>query len=908
MGLYAKYNVDETTKVSEKPLALGNDGYFKLPPNLGEELEIAYPSDETFTSLEETPLNASTVSEVDDNLWAFDEHVSADIPEFKTWDLFEFPQTSHKSPSFLTEAGPSAYDAYLTTADAYKNLDPNGYCACLLALSLGRESVLFSWDSKAKAFKAASAQMKMTGYSRESLQGMTWLCIESGDATRHLGAFISKTYSTNASPSRVALANALNKMLLVVQDELGTHGLKAKSVLQLQAVVRPAHSLLTYFRKLITKFSRSTSDEALLSLIFEEAQSAEFGEEILRDAMREVLRMVSKPWTDFVEEWMGMKLEDGIRITKDGPGKSFVRVGTKMWVDDSGFELEEPDYLLDEDKMPSFVPEDVAQSIFETGRNIRFLQAYHPQHPLSHVDSRTSGTTPKLEWQYDWESVTRVEQKALAYHRVLSQVVRTEPAAGDDRGISLSRNPAASEATELHFFGTDEAQMQETVLASIARFNQPVTDIESQAGLSKMLRAQLFKSHDGNEAAGTGLDPHWSLLPLLSFGPIVSAQATIVNRECLRLLFSEHKLRQHIELQRQFQLLGNGMFSSRLANALFNPDLETAERQTGVARSGGVMGLRLTGRDNWPPASSELRLALMGILSESYVPEHGSGQTEAMSSSNHHELPGDVSFAVRDLSPEEMEKCMNPDSLEALDFLRMSYKPPPPLSPIMTPAILVKYDRIFKLLLRMLRMLFVVDQLFRDISQRTTRWHDPDNATLRFRIEAHHFVSNVTRYFFDTGIEQPWRRFEAWLSKVEKGLDSAIAEPSLTGAYSPDRLRGHHELTLDKIMLALLLRKRQQPVLKLLEDIFTVILRFAKTSVLRGQGAQGSDEEIKEMYISFRKKVELFITVCRGMSEKAGYGPKHGGNNKGDAGERPHENPILMLLLMLDISNYYTKH
>ncbi|KAJ9134545.1 Spindle pole body component, partial [Coniochaeta hoffmannii] len=400
------------------------------------------------------------------------------------------------------------------------------------------------------------------------------------------------------------------------------------------------------------------------------------------------------------------------------------------------------------------------------------------------------------------------------------------------------------------------------------------------------------------------------LLSLLSFGPLVAAQCRVLNTECTRLLFTSHSLRPHLRLQRQYHLLGNGLFCSRLSHALFDPDLDSAERRSGVALSGGAMGLRLSGRDTWPPASSELRLALMGVLAESY--EGGEGRGRAGSGrrdgGGEGELPAgmDISFAVRDLAPEEIERCVDPDGLEALDFLRLSYKPPSALLPVFTPVVLVKYDRVFRLLLRVLRMLYVVNRLFRDVVLFCDGGEGVE-MRLRFRAEAHHFVSRLGAYLFDTGVGGPWARFEEWLDGVEgelgggeKGMGMGAA-----GYGGPDRIRERHEQTLDEIMSALLLRRRQRPVMGLVEEVFACILGFAK--VLRSPGA-GGNEEIRRLYATFRKKVEVFITVCRGLSEQGG---NHGGGRRAEdvsaKGRPDDENSIVRLLLLLDTGGHLAR-
>ena len=330
------------------------------------------------------------------------------------------------------------------------------------------------------------------------------------------------------------------------------------------------------------------------------------------------------------------------------------------------------------------------------------------------------------------------------------------------------------------------------------------------------------------------------------------------------------------------------------------------------------MGLRLGGRETWPPASSELRLALMGVLTESFVPAQALDNSQAgVCIDRHNPLPGDLSFAVRDMSEDEIEKCMNADSIEALDFLRLSYKPPAPLEAVITPMILFKYDQLFKLLLRVIRMLYVVSALFRDATDRTSYWQGIDYVAQRFRIEAHHFITSVSSYFFDTGIEATWRVFERKLDQIEERINADDDNIALGQNEGLDKLRDYHERVLDRIMFALLLRKRQQPVMQLLEGIFTLILQFSKHSRQRALGMTrkaGADDEIRDIYLRFRKKIGVFITVCRGLSEKKGYGDKRVMDNRiseqsglFDGDDLAEENTIAQLLARLEMSNYYSR-
>jgi hypothetical protein len=655
----------------------------------------------------------------------------------------------------------------------------------------------------------------------------------------------------------------------------------------------------------------------MLSTIFQEIQLQEHRTDSLKDILLEILSRVSQPWLEFSGEWLGLQREAGLPLTKEGEGKSFVKVEKRDWIDEQGLEVNQPDFVLDFDKVPTFLAPEDARAMFEVGRSLRFLRDHHSDHPLARADIVASANPPSLDWNFSWHDIMQVEEKALQYEKDLTIAIRQFSKSPNDPLRSLvPRQPLGEEMFKLDFFGKPEEDMQAHVLASIDTFNRPLNDQLQPDQLSQELNTYLVSRGYPPQQDDSIFCPPISLTPLLSFNPIISAQARIVNGTCVRMFFNSHNLREHLSIQRSFHLLGNGVFSSRLSHALFDPELESAERQRGVARSGGIMGLRLGGRDTWPPASSELRLALMGVLTESYVSNKALDIVNAGPYLDQTSLPGDLSFAVRDMSEEEIEKCINPDSVEALDFLRLSYKPPPPLEAVITPMILFKYDQLFKLLLRVLRMLYVVSDLFRNATDRTSYWQGIDFVAQRFRIEAHHFISSLSGYFFDTGIESTWRIFDRKLDQIEERINSDDDNITLGQNEGLDKLRDYHEKVLDRIMFALLLRKRQQPVMKLLEEIFTLILQFSKHSRERALGLKrkvGADDEVRDMYLKYRKKVGIFITVCRGLSEKKGYGEKRSMNGKVgpgglfDGDDLAEENTVAQLLARLEMSNYYSR-
>lgn len=896
-----------------------NDVFFQIPDLLSISAEDGLPTNFATDHPLEAPEALNVEGEPIDDIWLLADEIPLKAANYQSWDSFENPKFTEIHTPYITEAGPAIFDAALAAKEDYLPVrktddiivDPKIYISSLLALGLGRNSLLWTWDSEKQSFRSELENVKISGYTLESLNSFLGTFMDCGNITRALQKFVDHSYAKLSSPGRIALADAVSSLLATIQSRLSASAVTSNSILQLEALFQPAHSILICFRRIVTNIGTTRSDESMLSTIFEETQLLEHRTDSLREIILEVLARVSRPWLEFTGEWLGLQREAGLLMTKEGRGKSFVKVENKEWIDEQGLEMQEPDYVLDYDRVPAFIAPEDARALFEVGRSLRFLKAHHRDHPLAKSDVVASANPPTLEWKFSWEDVVQVETKALQYEKDLTAAIQQYSQVAEEP----EKPEVASDSFEykLELFGKPEEDMQAHVLASIGTLGLPLDGNVALDHLTLGL-SRYLTSKDGAIDEESIFAPPISLAPVLSFNPIIAAQARIVNGTCMRMFFKSHRLREHLSVQRSFHLLGNGVFSSRLSHALFDPGLESAERHRGVARSGGIMGLRLGGRDTWPPASSELRLALMGVLTESYISTNSTKTSHTGTYLDQTSLPGDLSFAVRDMSPVEIEACMNADSLSALDFLRLSYKPPNPLEAVITPMILYKYDQLFKLLLRCLRMLYTVSALFRDATDRTSYWRGVDNVAQRFRIECHHFVASVCSYFFDTGIDSTWRIFDRKLDELEQRLNSTetIALGLNEGV---DKLRDYHEQVLDRIMFSLFLRKRQKPVLNLLEEIFTLILQFSKHSRERALGLKrriGQDEDVRELYLRFRKKVGVFISVLRGMSEKKGFGEnrrleikRDGGGGMFDGAELVEENTVMQLLVKLEMSGYY---
>jgi hypothetical protein len=809
---------------------------------------------------------------------------------FFTWEGFENPEHVERRTAYITESGPEVFDAALAK-DAPKVasgrvLKRDVLLESLWNLGLGRSSILFSWDASLWTFVPTIADGRASGLTLPSAKSLTNQFILIGSTFLYLRSFVERTFASATSiPALVALGTCVSSILATFEDHLSRHSKEIRSLLQLQHLFTKPRQILVHVARLVDIVKHATTNEQLASILHHRILELEEDDQDLRRLSLEILCRASKPSMELMSEWIGIRKEQD--MTPIASRGSFVIL-------DQGGEDQGPhEYTYDPEMMPRFITPEDGSTIFATGSSLRFLTMHHPDHPLASL-GKQGIQPPQLEWKFDWQDIDAITAKAKSYEDQLRQAILRFARGLKQNDETLIVDEAHAEPAE------SQSNFEQDIEESVRLFDsEPGHTSKSLPDELQLLTADLLADKLTRES--TRFSPPISLTSTLSFQPLLAAQAKLVNAASLRLFFRSHQLRLHLSLQRQYHLLGDGVFSSRLASALFDPDRESAERHKGIMRSGVHMGLQLGSRSAWPPASSELRLALMGVLSESFYSSalyhstaHNADYPNLQARKDKDELPGQLAFSIRQLTEPEMEKVMDPDSLYALDFLRLQYVPPSPLNLVISSSALEKYDDIFKFLLRLLRMLFVVSRLPRTY---------PDTDSYRFRMEAHHFVTAISAYIFQTGIGEHWNDFESYIATTETRLaeEDAASELATRVTEGLDAIKAAHEQCLDSILFSLLLRRRQKKVMSLLEEIFDHILLFAKMK----NGGTERDNEVKaeenegvrELYAKSRGKIKVFISVCRGLVGKRGYGKGRG------TGE---ENMLERLGVLLEMNGYYT--
>lgn len=849
----------------------------------------------------------------------------------RSWDTFAKEGSIEHGPIYISEAGPAAFDAALTLLKSdidskiVRQAKPDVFLASLLNLGLGRQSALFMFNEQQQIFSPRFEPIALTGYSQNTIGHVVASVSRCGLAFRVLQRFMSNTSyktgkarSSKVSPVLVAFSDAVSAILQALEAHITAFGHSELTLLQMQALFSRCEVVIVSLQDCLPGDTIGQSDGQILSAMFSSLQVLMLKHEWLAEVLGEVLQQSLTPWLRFLEVWSGLRIDSTPFSVKDHLS-GFIDAQQLDGVADPRDYAASTVYSVRHSSVPTFLEADQVNTVYETGKALQLLRARHPHHPLSRP---SPSSEPRLRIALTWSDVEVIHQKATAYEQQLRDAIKKYNSGSEVVERSSETNAATAE-------GAAEVDVLEAYdFASTEPFGKPLGAAQCpQHNLATRLSEthwyDLEKPLSGPELLGPSLDSAINC----SLSPFLLAQDRLVGYSCLRMLFKEYDIRFHLNLQWRFQLFGDGNFASMLSHALFDPDMDSGERKKGVVRGGVRTGLRLGTRDTWPPASSELRLVLLGLLTDCYERDSPSKDMRKGLQGNErqNDLPGGLSFSIRELSDEELERCRDPNALEALDFLRVHYKPPPVLADFITSKSLDKYDRLCKHLLRLIRMQAVTTELTRAAANRhihsvSTRHSSPIH---RFRIEAQTFIQTLSQHSFQTGIGASWSNLEQKLAAVDACFDNEDIEGALRHASSVYMLRGYHEQILDDLIFSLGIGKRHSQAQRLLEEIFRLILLFARKvrEINASSSAEGMEEaiiaskaaaDIQTLYARFGKQVRRFMDFLRG-SEGTGAGSKR------KRGLEDGESVVVkgsgvdvgahagQLLLRLEMNKYWTK-
>lgn len=814
---------------------------FGLPPLEDVSLDASLEPGVTDDAQPEQVIGAFTPDQPsgigEDDVWDFGrDPAPLDAgPHLHTWEAFQLQGQQSPSTRYLSEAGDLAFDAAIRHYEESAGVLAHDVVlrACC-SLVLGRSSTFFQWDPTKKSFTQTLKQVALSGASLSSSQSLAVAFIQTGNAFRELNAFVTRTGSRDCT-ALVALKRSINAVLDQFERHICERIPLVRSLLQLQQLIEKPSPILMYLCKSARSLARLATDEEVISALSDEVTCLVESGHFLSNVMREMLAQVSMPWLQRLAEDVGLL------------------PGLHARGQDSA--LGDPADVSDPSAKAGFlVPEDI-RTISSVRRSIGLLRQHVPDHPLARNDGTflglhllESSQAPRSDhvaqvaekYKLDMsEAVDRYQDGLQSQHPTIS-----EPLEGSAPLRNEGEDPFALPA----FDESELPQDQDLEMAS-AVYN----------GFENALRTALEGTTD-HLASGINHIDDSILTPLK---PFIDVQAALVNNAVMGYIFRTYNLRAHLELHRSYHLFGNGDFVTRLTTALFSDDVQSAERKRGNIPTSETMGLRLGSRESqrWPPASSELRLTLLDVLTDSYTP-----QTQ-----EDPQLPGGLSFAIRELTDAEIDRVMDPTSIYALDFLRLQYTPPAPLADIFPPSITQHYDSIFRTLLMHVRVLHASARL----CSKNKPPHPSSTITNlhRFAWKARHFSTTLFSHFTDTVISQAWADFTSNLNALDPSLSSNNNPADLP------TLTHLHTACLDEIRSKMFLRRKHDRVRAVVEQISGLVVRVSAQAVRGLEGEVG----LVEQEGRFDGLCKEFGGLLEGLAGRVGRDVNGGSMSEGEA-------------------------
>ena len=763
-------------------------------------------------------------------------------PHLHTWEAFQLKEDQPKNTIYLSEAGDSAFNAvYQQREQSTGAIQHDVTLRACCSLVLGRSSTLFRWDPVKMSFAPVLERVAVSGLSLTSSLGVLKLFINTGTSFRQLYNFATQ-FSVKDCTAMVAFRRSIGDLLDHVERHICGHLVSIRSLLQLQQVIDRPYYILDHIGSLLPRARHARTDEALISMLADEVTALAESGSVLVGAMKEILILTSMPWLQTLAEDVGLASDPH----KSGPS---TRLELTASTNQPG--LPEVQFLMAED----------VRSITSVRHSIRLLQQHVPDHPLVNPDaSILEQDILHVVARCDPEDIVR---KADEYKNRMSAAVLSYCSGSRGAGVSepIDHDPMEVEMT----VSDDQGPFALSTLEDISVLKDATPqEASSEGNVYSRLRENLEVILAANEGELVSDALQLSSDLLVSLRPFIDVQATLVNGAVMSYIFDTYRLRHHLELHRSYHLFGNGDFVTRLATALFSGDVKTAERKRGNVPTSETMGLRLDSRESqrWPPASSELRLTLLNVLSDSYAPQSVH--------EDNIQPPSGLSFAIRELTDAEIDRVMDPTSIYALDFLRLQYTPPAPIADIFTAIIAQHYDSIFRTLLVHVRVLHATSQLSmfcNKFKQKSLSGDGTQPAIRRFAWKARQLSTTIFSHFTNTVIAKAWSVFSERLDELQPHQKAEQLSQSVD-LHTITRL---HETCLDDIRSKMFLRHKHAKLRSVLEELAAIVIKTALIVVHDATGrSKVAEQECRFDLLSVELRSLLEVLANKPVNEDRG--------------------------------------
>ncbi|KAJ8321814.1 hypothetical protein KUTeg_000285 [Tegillarca granosa] len=238
-----------------------------------------------------------------------------------------------------------------------------------------------------------------------------------------------------------------------------------------------------------------------------------------------------------------------------------------------------------------------------------------------------------------------------------------------------------------------------------------------------------------------------------------------------------------------------------------------------------------------------------------------------------------LSFAVRYI-PNVLQQNVH----DTLDCLELRYKVKWPVNIIITDKCITKYSKVFSFMLQLKRVVWVLKDVWHKLKRDALVHKVGSSSQFRqlqlYRQEMQHFVKVMQGYITNQIIHVAWQELQEALANDVKNLDD---------------LHRVHTDYLDRAIFRCLLNKKAAPLMKIIQDIFCLILKF-RTQLINATWLQSADagemtntafSSLQTSYKAFREYSCFLFKVVNKLAIR---------------GYQPH---LQELLLRLNFNDYY---
>ncbi|XP_014222497.1 gamma-tubulin complex component 6 [Trichogramma pretiosum] len=301
----------------------------------------------------------------------------------------------------------------------------------------------------------------------------------------------------------------------------------------------------------------------------------------------------------------------------------------------------------------------------------------------------------------------------------------------------------------------------------------------------------------------------------------LSVQSRLVNDAIVKYLLTEHSMLSHLHSLRSYYFLLNGEFGKSLTQSLFTR-LYQVESPVELFNSSIL--------------SNFLEKALVSSLSGTYA------NSELLS-----------------LSASDLPDTLQTSNPEALSSLSLNYKISWPLNIIFNDMVMQQYSKVFKFLLMVGRVLWVLQEDFHILKvERKASCAKQHHKLQLFRHSMMQFMNALHTYLTCGVLHASWAEFERELEQ----------------AHTLDEINDKHVAYLKKILSRCMLNQRGEKMRTCLTNIFKVVLKFHNRIRSRQQSTHtaSSYENLERMYLAFCEQRAFLAHVAEKLAQ-AGYQP-----------------------------------